>query len=323
MIGNSDSFRQLISEIDLVASSDLTVLITGETGVGKELVAQRLHDLSARADKPFITVNCAALPEHLVESELFGHVKGAFSGAIENRLGKFEVASTGTLFLDEIGELPLAVQATLLRVLQGGQLQRVGSDKPHVVDIRLIAATNRDLAEEVRTGRFRADLYHRLSVYPLRIPSLRERRDDIMLLAGAFAEENRWRVGVPSLRFSDSARQALVGYSWPGNIRELEHLMARAALKAKKRAASLKRQSVLSLELHDLDLLASPSETVAEESGDLLSLQPLVKDFRSSVDGYKKAVLEEALRRSEGNVSAAARSLNCHRHCKNDPLTPT
>lgn len=122
MIGNSDSFRQLISEIDLVASSDLTVLITGETGVGKELVAQRLHDLSARADKPFITVNCAALPEHLVESELFGHVKGAFSGAIENRLGKFEVASTGTLFLDEIGELPLAVQATLLRVLQGGQL---------------------------------------------------------------------------------------------------------------------------------------------------------------------------------------------------------
>ncbi|GGJ53330.1 hypothetical protein GCM10009085_53380 [Pseudomonas avellanae] len=170
-----------------------------------------------------------------------------------------------------------------------------------------------DLAEEVRAGRFRADLYHRLSVYPLRVPSLRERRDDIMLLAGAFAEENRWRVGVPSLRFSDSARQALVGYSWPGNIRELEHLMARAALKAKKRAAPLKRQSVLSLELHDLDLLESPSETVAEESGALLSLQPLVKDFRSSVDGYKKAILEEALRRSEGNVSAAARSLNLDR----------
>lgn len=313
MIGNSESFRQLLSEIDLVASSDLTVLITGETGVGKELVAQRLHDLSARADKPFITVNCAALPEHLIESELFGHVKGAFSGAIENRLGKFEVASTGTLFLDEIGELPLAAQATLLRVLQGGQLQRVGSDKLHVVDIRLIAATNRDLIEEVRAGRFRADLYHRLSVYPLRVPSLKERRDDIMLLAGAFAEENRWRVGVPSLRFSDSARQALVGYSWPGNIRELEHLMARAALKAKKRAASLKRQSVLSLELQDLDLLESPSERVAEKSGSILAQQLPSHDFKSSVDGYKKAILEEALRLSEGNVSAAARGLNLDR----------
>ncbi|AKF53288.1 Transcriptional regulator containing GAF,AAA-type ATPase, and DNA binding domains [Pseudomonas syringae pv. syringae HS191] len=213
MIGTSDTSKQLLSEIDLVAPSDVTVLITGQTGVGKELVAQRLHDLSARADKPYITVNCAALPEHLVESELFGHVKGAFSDAIENRFGKFEVASTGTLFLDDIGELPLAVQATMLRVLQGGQLQRVGSDKALVVDTRLIAATNRDLVEEVRAGRFRADLYHRLSVYPLKVPSLRERREDIMLLAGAFAEENRWRVGVPSLRFSDATRRALVDYS--------------------------------------------------------------------------------------------------------------
>lgn len=313
MIGTSDSFKQLLSEIDLVAPSDLTVLITGETGVGKELVAQRLHDFSARADKPFITVNCAALPEHLVESELFGHVKGAFSGAIENRAGKFEVASTGTLFLDEIGELPLAVQATMLRVLQGGHLQRVGSDKPHIVDIRLIAATNRDLADEVRAGRFRADLYHRLSVYPLRVPSLRERRDDIMLLAGAFAEENRWRVGMPSLRFSEAARQALVGYAWPGNVRELEHLMARAALKAKKRASSLTGKDVLSLELQDLDLPEFQAGTVAAESRSAAMKQLPEADFRSAVDEYKRQILENALRRTDGNVAAAARSLGLDR----------
>lgn len=313
MIGTSDTFKQLLYEIDLVAASDLTVLITGQTGVGKELVAQRLHDLSARADKPYITVNCAAFPEHLVESELFGHVKGAFSGAIENRLGKFEVASTGTLFLDEIGELPLAVQATMLRVLQGGQLQRVGSDKAHVVDIRLIAATNRDLVEEVRAGRFRADLYHRLSVYPLKVPPLRERREDIMLLAGAFAEENRWRVGVPSLRFSDAARRALVDYSWPGNVRELEHLMARAALKAKKRTAALREQSVLTLEVQDLDLLEDRQEVGAEHVCPELALQPQNTDFRGAVDAYKKNVLENALKRTGGNAAAAARSLGLDR----------
>ncbi len=313
MIGASDTFKQLLSEIDLVAPSDLTVLITGETGVGKELVAQRLHDLSARADKPYITVNCAALPEHLVESELFGHVKGAFSGAIENRLGKFEVASTGTLFLDEIGELPLAVQATMLRVLQGGHLQRVGSDKAHVVDIRLIAATNRDLVEEVRAGRFRADLYHRLSVYPLKVTSLRERRDDIMLLAGAFAEENRWRVGVPSLRFSDAARRALIEYSWPGNVRELEHLMARAALKAKKRTAASGGLSVLTLERQDLDLLEPQLEINADAVSADIELSPEDTDFRCAVDAYKRKVIENALDRSGGNAAAAARSLGLDR----------
>jgi anaerobic nitric oxide reductase transcription regulator len=314
MIGNSERFRQLLSEVDLVAPSDLTVLITGETGVGKELVAQRLHDGSARADKPFITVNCAALPEHLVESELFGHVKGAFSGAIENRLGKFELATSGTLFLDEIGELPLVVQASLLRVLQGGQLQRVGSDKLHVVDIRLIAATNRNLADEVRQGRFRADLYHRLSVYPLRVPALRERREDIMLLAGAFAEHNRWRIGVPSLRFSENARRALIGYAWPGNIRELEHLMARAALKANKRTTSSLAKQVLTLESEDLDFLEATTDhsstaTPLPHSAD--SAPPM--DFRSAVDAYKRQLLSDALARHDGNAAAAARSLGLDR----------
>jgi len=254
------------------------------------------------------------LPEHLVESELFGHVKGAFSGAIENRLGKFELATSGTLFLDEIGELPLVVQASLLRVLQGGQLQRVGSDKLHVVDIRLIAATNRNLADEVRQGRFRADLYHRLSVYPLRVPALRERREDIMLLAGAFAEHNRWRIGVPSLRFSENARRALIGYAWPGNIRELEHLMARAALKANKRTTSSLAKQVLTLESEDLDFLEATTDhsstaTPLPHSAD--SAPPM--DFRSAVDAYKRQLLSDALARHNGNAAAAARSLGLDR----------
>lgn len=173
MIGQSAAHKALLEEIRLVANSDLSVLITGETGVGKELVAQSIHRHSMRSGKPMISLNCAALPETLVESELFGHVRGAFSGAVNERRGKFELADGGSLFLDEVGELPLAVQAKLLRVLQSGQLQRVGSDREHRVDVRLIAATNRDLAEEVRAGRFRADLYHRLSVYPLRVPPLR------------------------------------------------------------------------------------------------------------------------------------------------------
>jgi anaerobic nitric oxide reductase transcription regulator len=313
MIGNSDSFKQLLAEIDLVAPSDLTVLVTGETGVGKELVARRLHDRSTRADRPMVSVNCAALPEHLVESELFGHVKGAFSGAIDHRLGKFDMASGGTLFLDEIGELPLTVQAKLLRVLQGGHLQRVGSDKPHVVDIRLVAATNRLLAEEVREGRFRADLYHRLSVYPLRVPSLRERQGDILLLAGAFAEENRWRVGLPALRFAPEVRGALLEYAWPGNVRELEYLIARAVLKAKKRVADTGRQGVVSLLLEDVDLpAASPARRL---QGPVSSPMPAPDnlDFSASVDAYKRHLLEQALARHSGNVSAAARSLGLDR----------
>ena len=167
LLGHSPAHQRLLDEVALVGNSALTVLVLGETGVGKELVAQALHAASPRAARPLISLNCAALPEHLVESELFGHVRGAFSGAVAERRGKFELAHGGTLFLDEVGELPLAAQAKLLRVLQGGQLQRLGSDRDHMVDVRVVAATNRNLADEVRTGRMRADFYHRLSVYPL------------------------------------------------------------------------------------------------------------------------------------------------------------
>lgn len=313
MIGTSEAFQQLLGEIELVASSDLTVLITGETGVGKELVARQLHSQSGRSDKPMISINCAALPENLVESELFGHVKGAFSGAVDSRLGKFEMASGGTLFLDEIGELPLSVQAKLLRVLQGGDLQRVGSDKSHVVDIRLLTATNRDLAEEVRAGRFRADLYHRLTVYPLRVPPLRERKEDILLLAGAFAEENRWRTALPPVRFSANAKEALKRYAWPGNIRELEHQIARAVLKAKRRVPGSSRSDLIVLAEKDFDIPVADDRSENEHAAPVYQETLLPIDYRAAVDGYKRDLLEHTLTLHKGNLTAAARSLNLDR----------
>jgi len=221
----------VLKELRVVASADLPVLLLGETGVGKELFARELHILSQRSDKPLIYVNCAALPESLAESELFGHVKGAFSGATSDRSGRFEVAHGGTLFLDEVGELPLSIQAKLLRVLQNGEIQRLGSDKYRKVDVRLIAATNRNLRQQVSNETFRADLYHRLSVYPLPIPPLLERGDDVSILAGHFLELNRARLGLRALRLSPEAELAIQQYQWPGNVRELEHVISRAAIK--------------------------------------------------------------------------------------------
>lgn len=230
--GHSPAWQQLIREVDTVAPSDLTVLILGETGVGKELVAQRLHEGSRRSMRPLVQVNCAALPETLADSELFGHRRGAFTGATQDRMGKFELAAGGTLMLDEVGELPLTVQAKLLRVLQSGDIQRPGSDRPLRVDVRVVAATNRDLRAEVAAGRFRADLYHRLAVYPVHVPPLRARGRDVLALAGVFLEENQHRLGARNLRLSPAARDALLGHDWPGNVRELEHLISRAALRA-------------------------------------------------------------------------------------------
>ena len=232
LLGRSAAMARLREEIDTVAGSDLTVLILGETGVGKELVAERLHARSMRRDRPLVQINCAALPETLADSELFGHKRGAFTGAVADRSGKFELADGGTLLLDEVGELPLPVQAKLLRVLQSGDVQRPGSDRVQRVDVRVIAATNRDLREEVARGRFRADLYHRLSVYPLHVPPLRERGRDVLALAGGFLEENQHRLGARNLRLSPAASAALLAHDWPGNVRELEHLISRAALRA-------------------------------------------------------------------------------------------
>ena len=321
LLGHSPAHQRLLDEVALVGNSALTVLVLGETGVGKELVAQALHAASPRATRPLISLNCAALPENLVESELFGHVRGAFSGAVTERRGKFELAHGGTLFLDEVGELPLAAQAKLLRVLQGGQLQRLGSDRDHTVDVRVVAATNRDLADEVRTGRMRADFYHRLSVYPLVVPPLRERGDDVLLLAGHFLEQNRSRLGLGSLRLDASAQAALLAHDWPGNVRELEHLVARSALKALAGLARLgPRPHIVSLTAKHLDLLAAA--VVAGDSRVLDAADtPLVlarpgavpADLRRSTDAHQRQCIEASLMRHPGNWAAAARDLGLHR----------
>jgi anaerobic nitric oxide reductase transcription regulator len=318
MIGSSESHKRLMGEIEVVAGSDLTVLVTGETGVGKELVANAIHTLSARASKPLISLNCAALPDTLVESELFGHVRGAFSGASSDRRGKFEIADGGTLFLDEVGELPLAVQAKLLRVLQNGQLQRVGSDHEHKVDVRLIAATNRDLPEEVRAGRFRADLYHRLSVYPLRVPPLRERGRDVLLLAGYFLEENRSRLGLLSIRLATDAQAALLRYRWPGNVRELEHLIGRSALKAL--ATNRERRRILTLTAADfalslqaVDHAETPDGTALPKTQMQTPVSTAGLDFRSAVMEFERTLLIDTLARHNQNWAAAARELGLDR----------
>lgn len=307
IVGNSPAVTRLLDELSVVADSDLTVLVTGETGVGKELFAHWLHSHSPRAAKPLVQVNCAALPESLAESELFGHVKGAFSGATSDRAGRFDAANGGTLFLDEVGELPLHVQAKLLRTLQNGEIQRLGADQPLRVDVRIIAATNRNLADSVAKGDFRADLYHRLSVYPVPVPPLRERGNDALLLAGHFLELNRARLGVRSLRLSPDAEQALLNYDWPGNVRELEHVISRAAIKALGRNGS--RQAMLSLDATLLDIpvggmalsdVAEPGEILAE--GDV---QPL----RLSVEACQREQIRLALVATGDNWSAAARLL--------------
>ncbi|NYT63963.1 nitric oxide reductase transcriptional regulator NorR [Alcaligenaceae bacterium] len=261
IIGSSPAILELLHELDVVADSDLPVLLLGETGVGKELFARRVHRHSRRRAKPMVHVNCAALPESLAESELFGHVKGAFSGATSDRAGRFETAQGGTLFLDEVGELSLSIQAKLLRTLQNGEIQRLGTDETIKTDVRIIAATNRQLKESTLAGDFRADLYHRLSVYPVHIPPLRVRERDILILAGHFLEFNRTRLGLRGVRLSYSAERALLNYSWPGNVRELEHVISRGALKMLSRGASRDQILTLGPELLDLDVAEPISES--------------------------------------------------------------
>jgi transcriptional regulator with GAF, ATPase, and Fis domain len=230
IIGRSRALTEVLAQVGLVAPTDASVLITGETGTGKELVARAIHSTGKRRDKPFIKVNCAALPPGLVESELFGHEKGAFSGAIARRLGRFELADGGTIFLDEVGELPAEAQAKLLRVLQEREFDRVGGAAPIRVDVRVIAATNRDLLKEVQEKTFRGDLFYRLNVFPLRLPPLRERRDDIPLLVHSLVTKFALRVGKHLDRVSGATMQRLTEYPWPGNVRELENVLERAVI---------------------------------------------------------------------------------------------
>ncbi len=230
MIGSSPALGHVGQQIDLVAPTDSTVLILGESGAGKELVARELHRRSSRADRPLIKVNCAAIPRELFESEFFGHIKGAFTGALRDRAGRFELADGGTLFLDEVGEVPLDLQSKLLRVLQEGEIERIGEERTRNVDVRVIAATNRDLREESRQKKFREDLYYRLSVFPIELPPLRERREDIGLLAEHFLQQAARRFDVAQPRLTKAVVRQLQQYDWPGNVRELQHVIERAVI---------------------------------------------------------------------------------------------
>jgi DNA-binding NtrC family response regulator len=229
-VGRSSALKTILHQIENVASTDVTVLIVGETGTGKELVARAIHEQSQRSERPLIKVNCASIPRELFESEFFGHVKGAFTGAVQDRVGRFQLAHRGTLFLDEVGEIPLELQGKLLRVLQEGEFERVGEDATRHVDVRLVAATNRNLEEEVQTGRFREDLYYRLNVYPILVPPLRQRIEDILPLADHFLGQVSRKLGIskPTLRRGQILR--LESYEWPGNVRELENVIERAAI---------------------------------------------------------------------------------------------
>ncbi|MDR3192351.1 MAG: sigma 54-interacting transcriptional regulator [Treponema sp.] len=290
IIGNSSAMREVYDMLSQVAPSDATVLITGESGTGKELVAAELHRLSRRAAAALVKINCAALPESIIESELFGHEKGAFTGATAQRKGRFEMAHRGTIFLDEIGELSPQIQVKLLRVLQERELERVGGAETIKVDVRLIVATNRNLEEEVKAGRFREDLFYRLNVFPLHIPPLRERKSDIVLLAdhftGKYAEKNGKRIK----RISSPAIDLLTSYSWPGNVRELENCVERAVI--------LSNDQVI----HSYNLPPSLQSAVSTNTEPTTTLD-------AALSRLEKEMIVESLKIAEGNMAAAARSL--------------
>lgn len=235
-VGESEALQHVLRQVQLVAPTDAAVLITGESGTGKELVARAIHDRSSRTGRALIKVNCSAVPDALFESEFFGHVKGAFTGALSDRPGRFELADRGTIFLDEIGEIPLAMQAKLLRVLQEGEFERVGDTRTRQVDVRIVAATNRDLKHEVDAGRFRQDLFYRLSVFPIHIPPLRERRDDIPKLALHFVAQSAQRMNRRAPRITQAVLTQLAGHDWPGNVRELQNVLERAVILSQGKA---------------------------------------------------------------------------------------
>ncbi len=316
ILGTSEAIQRVRQEVELVARSDFAVLITGETGVGKELVARAVHLNSARAEQPLIYVNCAALPETIVESELFGHLRGAYTGATSDRAGKFEIAHQGTLFLDEIGELPLSVQPKLLRALQEGEIQRVGSDKLLHVNVRVVAATNRNLEHEVEAGRFRADLFHRLNMYPIRVPPLRDRRSDISLLAGFFLDLYRRRLGLGPVRLNEAARQALMGADWPGNVRELDHLLGRAVLRSSV-LVTRGTPIVIGPEHILIGGRELPTKKSAERAQRLDTDATVVSvdgmTLKDAVEETKRVMVLRAVDKHGGNWAAAARSLGMAR----------
>ncbi len=297
LIGGSRKMRDIFDTAQQVARRDSTVLLMGESGTGKELLAKAIHQNSLRAGKPFVTVNCGAIPETLVESELFGHRKGAFTGAVADRAGKFEAANEGTVFLDEVGELPPSAQVKLLRVIQEREIDKIGNPRPIPVNVRIIAATNRNLKNLVEDGEFREDLYYRLSVVTIEIPPLRERRDDIPLLAQHFLSKLRARYQLSQLVFSEEALERISQYDWPGNVRELENLVERVVVLAKENV------------IRDSDLPPELRQTQSRVAG--INLQ--LPEEGISLEAVEKELLLRALEKFAWNQTHAAKYLDISR----------
>src|SRR5262245_25166005 len=312
IVGESPAVIEALETIQHVANSDCSILITGETGTGKELFARAAHRASSRRGRPFIAVNCAAIPDTLLETELFGHLRGAFTGATNARPGRFMSANEGTIFLDEIGDLPLSAQAKLLRVLEQRVVSPVGSDSDVPVDVRIIAATHRNLAEMVEQGKFRADLYFRLAVVPIHLPALRDRPDDLLTIASLFVARAAERLGRSVEGLDDAARTALTAYHWPGNVRELSHVIERAVL--------LTRKPVLGHGDIPLPNQRARFARAADDSGPV-QIPSLPKelgsdtslDLRSALETLERQLIDRALQKAGGNRTEAAALLGLNR----------
>jgi len=298
IVWNGEAMRRVMTQLERVAASETRVCILGETGTGKELVARTIHERSPRAGGPFVTLNCAAVPAELIESELFGHEKGSFTGAAGRHAGKFEQADGGTIFLDEIGDMPLAMQAKLLRVLEEGEVERIGGEKPVAVDVRVLVATHRDLEARVREEKFRQDLFHRIYVFPLALPPLRERREDIPRLVEHFAMQVSAQNGWKPIPFTDDAMEALQSYAWPGNVRELRNMVERLMLLATD---------------GQVDLATAQMAVPKVASGVAGSSTFSSGSLAHRVDAFEREVILAELKRSHSNVSAAAKSLGLER----------
>ncbi len=303
IIGRSGPMQEIFAAVERVAPTRATVLLTGESGVGKDLIARAIHFHSPRHDRPMVKINCSAIPENLMESELFGYEKGAFTGAQTSKPGKFEQADTGTVFLDEIGDVPAAIQVKLLRILQEREFERLGSNVTRHIDVRLVAATNQDLRAALEQGTFREDLYYRLNVVPLNIPSLRDRKEDIPFLANHFIRKLAPDMGCQVESISDAAMEKLMGYHWPGNVRELENVIER----------SLVMCGGTQLEASDIRLESAPRSRAQSDT-------PFVPEGMS-LDQFEQEIIREALRRADGNKSQAARLLGLTRNALRYRLT--
>jgi DNA-binding NtrC family response regulator len=299
-VGEHPLIQRIKSLIRRVAATDATVLITGESGTGKEVVARIIHNLSGRAERPFVPVNCAAIPSDLMESELFGHARGAFTGAHSARAGMFQLAEGGTVFLDEIGEVPLSLQPKLLRALQNGEIRPVGADRPQSLNVRVIAATNKDLTKELEAGTFREDLFYRLQVIPIHLPSLRSRRSDVPLLIRHFLEKANRKYHA-SAKISREAMVYLWEYDWPGNVRELENVIERLVVLCEN------------CEIGLADLPPNISSFVSEKKIPQPTLINKELDFRAALKQFEQRLIDEAMRLADGNKAMAARMLKLKR----------